>query len=57
MTQYNNLTVKLFNKLRSGMKNSTDVTLNLLSNMIDNFNDEYNFSHKLLLTNTQWFLN
>ena len=57
MTQYNNLTVKLFNKLRSGMKNDTDVTLNLLLNMIDNFNDEYNFRHKLLLTNTQWFLN
>ena len=35
------------------MKNSTEVALNLLSNVIGNSNDETNFSHKLLLTNRQ----
>ena len=42
-----------FNKLKSGIKNGTEVTLNLSSNAIGNSNDEYNFPHKLLLTNTQ----
>ena len=55
MIQYNTLNVKLsnsqFNKLRSGIKNGTEVTLNLSSNRIGNANDETNFSHKLLLTN------
>ena len=40
-------------KLKSGIKNGTEVTLNLSSNAIGNSNDEYNFPHKLLLTNTQ----
>ena len=44
MTQYNILNVKLSNsqldKLKSGIKNGTEVTLNLSSNVIDNFNDE-----------------
>ena len=57
MTHYNTLNVKLFNsqlnKLKSGIKNGTEVALNLSSNLIANSNDETNFPHKLLLTNTQ----
>ena len=49
MTEYNNLNVKLFNsqlnKLKSGIKNGTEVTSNLLSNLIRNSNDEINFLH------------
>ena len=41
------------NKLKSGIKNGTEVTLNLSSNLIGNSNDETNFSHKLLLTDAQ----
>ena len=56
-TQYNTLNVKLsssrLNKLKSAIKKETKVTLNLLSNVIGDFNAENNFSHKLLLTNTQ----
>ena len=44
---------KLLNKLKSAIKNKNDVVLRLLSNMIDNSNDETNFPHELLLTNTQ----
>ena len=36
------------NKLKSGIKNSTEVTLKLSSNVIGNCNDEANFPHKLL---------
>ena len=57
MTQYDTLNIKLsnlqLNKLKSAMKNGTEVTLNLLSNLIGNSNDETNFPHKLLLTDTQ----
>ena len=57
MTQYNTLNVKLsnsqLNKLKSAIKNGTGVTLKLSSNLIDSSNDETNFSHKLLLTDTQ----
>ena len=57
MTQYNSLNVKLsnsqLNKLKSAIKNETDVILRLSSNMIGNSNDETNFPHKLLLTNRQ----
>ena len=57
MTQYNTLNLKLSHsqlyKLKCGIKHGTEVTLNLLSNLIRNSNDETNFSHKLLLTNTQ----
>ena len=57
MTQYSTLNVKLSNsqlsKLKSGIKNGTEVTLNLLSNLIGNSNGETNFPHKLLLTDTQ----
>ena len=57
MIQYNVLSVELsnsqVNKLKLGPKNCTEVTLNLSSNEIGNSNDETNFLHKLLLTNTQ----
>ena len=57
MTQYNTLNVKLsnsqLNKLKSGIKNGTEVTLKISSNVVGDSNDENNFSHKLLLTNTQ----
>ena len=57
MTHYNSLNVKLsnlqLNKLKSAIKNETDVILRLSSNMIGNSDDETNFPHKLLLTNRQ----
>ena len=57
MTQYNSLNVKLsnsqLNKLKSAIKNETEVVLRLSSNMILIVNDETNFPHKLLLTNRQ----
>ena len=40
-------------QLKNAIKNGTGVTLNLSSNIIGDSNDENNFSHKLLLTNTQ----
>ena len=39
------------NKLKSGIKNGTDVTLKISSNVVGDSNDENNFPHKLLLTN------
>ena len=52
MTQYNSLNVKLsnsqLNKLKSAIKNETEVVLRLSSNMISH--DKTNFPHKLLLT-------
>ena len=55
MTQYNSLNVKLsnsqLNKLKSAIKDETEVVLRLSSNMIGD--NENNFPHKLLLTNTQ----
>ena len=55
MTQYNSLDVKLsnsqLNKLKSAIKNETEVVLRLSSNMIGD--NENNFPHKLLLTNRQ----
>ena len=58
MTQYNTLNIKLsnsqLNKLKESIKNCTQVTLNLSSNVIGNSNDETNFPSKLLLLcNTQ----
>ena len=41
------------NKVKSEIKSGTEVTLNLSSNLIGNSNDETNFPHKLLLTDTQ----
>ena len=57
MTQYNTLKVKLSNsqldELESRIKNVNEGTLKLLSNVVGDSNDENNFLHKLLLTNTQ----
>ena len=55
MTQYNSLNVKLsnsqLNKLKSAIKNETEVVLRLSSNMIGN--NETNFPHEVLLTYRQ----
>ena len=57
MTQYNSLNVKLsnsqLNKLKSSIKNETDVVLRISSNMVGNSNDNTNFPDELLLTNRQ----
>ena len=57
MTQYNTLNIKLsnsqLNRLKSGIKNGTEVSLKLSSNVVDDSNYENNFLHKLLLTNIQ----
>ena len=41
------------NKLKSEIKNDTEVTLKLSSNVVGDTNDENNFRRNLLLTNTQ----
>ena len=55
MIQYNSLNVKLsnsqINKLKSAIKDKTEVFLRLSSNMIGD--NETNFPHKLLLYNKQ----
>ena len=55
MTHNNSLNVNLsnsrLNKLKSAIKNKTEIVLRLSSNMISD--DETNFLHKLLLTNRQ----
>ena len=55
MTQCNSSNVKLSNsqlkKVKSAIKNETEVVLRLPSNIIGD--NETNFSHKLLLTNRQ----
>ena len=47
MTQYNSLNVKFsnseLNKLKSAVKNTTEVTLKLSPNLIGKSNDETNF--------------
>ena len=57
MTQYNSLHVKLsnsqLNKLKSSIKNETDVVLRISSNMVGDSNDNTNFPDKLFLTNRQ----
>ena len=57
MTQYNTLNVKLsnsqLNKVKSEIKNGTKATLKISTNIFGDSNDEKNFPHKLLLTNTQ----
>ena len=56
-TQYNSLNVKLsssqLDKLKSGIKNETEVILRLSPNMIGDSNDKTNFPHKLFLTDRQ----
>ena len=41
------------NKFRSGIENSTEITLNLSSKVVGDTNDEANFPHKWLLTYIQ----
>ena len=57
MAQYSTLNVKLsnskLNKMKSDIKNGTEVTLNLSSNVIGNSDNKTNFPHKLLLTNIE----
>ena len=57
MTQYNSLNVKLsnlqLNKLKSAIKNETDVVLRISSGMVGNSNYNNNFPQKLLLTDRQ----
>ena len=57
MTQYNSINAKLsnskLNKLKSAIKNETEVVMRLSPSMIGDSNDEANFLHKLLLTNRQ----
>ena len=57
MTRYNSLNVKLsnsqLNKLKSAIKNETDVVLRLSSNMFGNPGDNTNFPRELLLTDRQ----
>ena len=59
MTQHNTLNVKLsnsqLNRLKLGIKNSSEVTSNLSSNVIGDSNYETKFPHKLLLTDKQVF--
>ena len=43
------------NKLKSGIKGDTEVTLKISSNVVGDSNDENNFPHKLLLTNSTSF--
>ena len=56
MSQHNTLNVKLsylqLNKLKSGIKNGTEVTLKISSNVIGDSNGENNFPQKLFLNNT-----
>ena len=55
MIQYNiKLPNSQLNKLKSGIKNGTEVTLKNLSNVADVSDDENNFLDKLLLTNTEF---
>ena len=57
MTLYNSLNVKLsnskLNNLKPRIKNGTEVTLNLSSNVFCDSNDETNFPHELLSTDRQ----
>ena len=56
MSQYNSLNVNLsnsqLNKLKFAIKNKTEVVLRLSSSSIIG-DDETNFPHKLILTNSQ----
>ena len=57
MNQCSSLNVKLsnshLNKLKSAIRNKTEIVLRLSSKMIRNSNDQSNFPHKLLLANRQ----
>ena len=47
------MVISQLNKLKSSIKKRTEATLNLLSNVIGDCNDETIFPHKLLLTDAQ----
>ena len=55
MTQDNTLNLKVsnlqLNKLRLRIKNGTEETLKISSNVVGDSNDENNFPHKPVLTN------
>ena len=57
MTQYNKSHTKLsssqLNKLKSAIKNEAEVVLRLSPNVIGHSNDEANFPHELLLTDSK----
>ena len=57
MTQYKTFNVKLsnlqLNNLKSRIKDGTEVTLKISSNLADDSNNENNFPHKLLLNYAQ----
>ena len=57
MTGYNSVNVNLsnsqLNKLKTAIKNETDVVIRISPNMIGDSNDKGNFPHELLLTNRQ----
>ena len=57
MTQYNKINIKQstsqLNKLKSVIKNETEVIIRISPNMIGDSNDETNFPHELLLTDRQ----
>ena len=54
MSQYNTLNVKLSNSKFNKLKSEIKITGNLSLNAVGESNDETNFSHKLLLTNTSF---
>ena len=57
MAQYNKINIKLsnyqLNKLKSAIKNETEVIIRISPNMIGDSNDETNFSHELLSTDRE----
>ena len=58
MLEYNiNLNIKLpslqLNKLKCGIRNNTELNLNLSSNVIGDSNDQVSFLHKLILSDRQ----
>ena len=57
MTEYNSVNIKLsnsqLNKVKTAVKNETDVVIRISPNMIGDSNDKGNFPHELLLTNRQ----
>ena len=59
MTHCNNSNVNLsnsqLNKLKLEKKNGIEVTSNLSWNLLGNSNDEINFLHKFLSTNTKFW--
>ena len=59
MAQYNNLDIKLsnsrLNKLKSGIKSGTAVTLNVSSNVVGNSYDETNFRNTHIIIHYYYY--